>query len=375
MDWGQWKEEYLPRLKDDRGGFELRFLEKVLMRIQSLDPSDVESQTHFVDLSGTDRYIDFTIQEGEDVRLALEVNGWDKTGRGSGMTKREFQTSSFRELSMKAQGWTLLPFANTLLKNSPATCRELLEKTLMIERERAALIQTGSKFGKQLESERNALKRAARQAVAGQRAAEERYRKLLQSQRTADVELLPEADRERFVALQAEFDRISKQLEEQTERREETEKENRGMKILGVAVVLLVVALVVIALGRDGGDGSRSLTQVRCEEAIDASELSESDYGEIVTVRGDVVQAEPYGNESPRDTYLNIGQRVPYQDLGILIEGEKRDSWGKDNPSELYKNETIVVKGRVEQTTVFADGEERSSYRIRVDNKSDIGEC
>jgi hypothetical protein len=375
MDWGEWKEKYGARLKDDKGGFELLFIDKVLCRIKSLDPASVKRQMHFEDRSGTSRYIDFTIEEGDDVRLALEVNGWDKVGRGSGMTKREFQTSSFRELSMKAQGWTLLPFANTLLKNSPNTCREFLEMRLTMERQQAALIRAGSEMGKELERARAQLEMAARQAETGQKEAEEKYRKLQESQWAAEVELLPEADRQRFRKLQAEIDQMSKELEEERGLREEAEEENRGMKILGVAVVLLVVALVVIALGRDGGDGARSLTQVRCEEAIDASELSQSDYGEIVTVRGDVFQAEPYGNEKPRDTYLNIGARFPDQDLGILIEGEKRDSWGEDNPSELYKNETIVVKGRVEQTTVFVDGEERSSYRIQVDNKSDIGEC
>ncbi len=147
------------------------------------------------------------------------------------------------------------------------------------------------------------------------------------------------------------------------------------MKILGVAVVLLVAALVVVALGRDGGEGTRSLVQIRCDEAIDASDLSEVDYGQIVTVRGDVIEAKPYGDGSPRDTYLNIGDRYPKQDLGILIEGEKRDSWGKENPSELYKNETVVVKGKVERTTVVDEGETRSGYQIQVDNKTDIGEC
>ena len=70
--------------------YEVLFVEKVLCLVGDLDFSNVACQTPFTDGEGAKRRIDFTVSEGTDVRLALEVDGWGKRGTGSGMTLTQF---------------------------------------------------------------------------------------------------------------------------------------------------------------------------------------------------------------------------------------------------------------------------------------------
>ena len=88
--------------------YERLFAEQVLGKLSGLDFASIQTQTPFVDSEGKDRRIDFTVQEGEHVRLALEVDGYDKRQRGSGMTRGEFRDWLQREQEIVRRGWRLL---------------------------------------------------------------------------------------------------------------------------------------------------------------------------------------------------------------------------------------------------------------------------
>jgi very-short-patch-repair endonuclease len=115
--------------------YERRYVEEVLTRVANLDWGAVNPQTPFNDADGRRRYIDFTITEGDFVRIAIEVDGYDKTGQGHGMSRREFADWSRREQAIVSAGYRLIRVANTPVDREPERCARTVE--LVLKRERA----------------------------------------------------------------------------------------------------------------------------------------------------------------------------------------------------------------------------------------------
>ncbi|CAN5646916.1 hypothetical protein BH23GEM11_BH23GEM11_07480 [soil metagenome] len=135
-------EEFIARNQvrlEQNSRFELEFARRVLPNVDDLDFARVGIQKPFQDSEGKNRRIDFVIEEGATVRIAIEVDGWDKTGRGSGMTKAEFEGYTRREADMSGAGWTVLRFANTLFLREPLNCARNI--TLVLRRERAKAVE------------------------------------------------------------------------------------------------------------------------------------------------------------------------------------------------------------------------------------------
>lgn len=103
--------------------FERIFFENVLGNISGLDFACLQTQMPFRDDEGKQRYCDFAIQEGLEVRIAIEVDGYDKRGTGEGMTHDEFIDWQRRQAALTSQGWHVLRFANRDVCNEPIRCR------------------------------------------------------------------------------------------------------------------------------------------------------------------------------------------------------------------------------------------------------------
>lgn len=114
--------------------YEELFVRNVLTRVSRIDFTHVSAQYHFIDDRGGDRYCDFVIQEGGGLKVAVEVDGYDKRGTGQGMTRSEFVDWQRRHASLVAQGWRVLRFANVEVRDDPARCAELLDLLLRDER-------------------------------------------------------------------------------------------------------------------------------------------------------------------------------------------------------------------------------------------------
>lgn len=115
---------------EEASQWQWRFAEQILARTPGLDPAWVTTEFPFTDSTGRARRIDFVIRRPDGVRVAIEVDGFDKTGRGGGMTQLEFQDFLRRQNSVVAQGWRLLRFANSTLRDDPAGCRAELAAAL-----------------------------------------------------------------------------------------------------------------------------------------------------------------------------------------------------------------------------------------------------
>ncbi len=110
--------------------YESDFAQQVLRRVPGLSPRHVRPQQGFRDAQGRSYRMDFAIVEEPFVHIALEVDGYDKTGRGSGMTRTEFENFLARQAELTAQGWHVLRFANSRFARNPDESVRFIELTL-----------------------------------------------------------------------------------------------------------------------------------------------------------------------------------------------------------------------------------------------------
>jgi very-short-patch-repair endonuclease len=117
-------------LKLAESGGELAFVLDVLGAVEGLDWSQVSYQVPFKDLRGGQRYADFVITFSSGVKLALEVDGWDKRGTGRGMDREDFDDFLLRQNALAAAGFMVLRFSNRQVSLEPGVCAAELEEII-----------------------------------------------------------------------------------------------------------------------------------------------------------------------------------------------------------------------------------------------------
>jgi hypothetical protein len=110
----------------------------VLARVRAFDFSTVSYQHDFVDDQGRPRRIDFAVVEHPEVRIAIEVDGYDKESTGMGMSRAAFDDFMLRQNALTRQGWLLLRFTNSQVRHSPDECVHVIEKSLAEQRAAAS---------------------------------------------------------------------------------------------------------------------------------------------------------------------------------------------------------------------------------------------
>lgn len=110
--------------------YEIVFARSVLPLVNGLDLGRVSVQYPFFDKDGRQRYCDFAIVESDDVRLAIEIDGYDKRGTGAGMSHADFIDWQRRQASLAATGWHVLRFANKDVRDYPSRCAEYINQLL-----------------------------------------------------------------------------------------------------------------------------------------------------------------------------------------------------------------------------------------------------
>ena len=122
---------WVERNRDKFGSeYELLFVTEVLPLVSDLQVNALTAQHHFVDNDGKDRYCNFTIVESETVRVAIEIDGYDKRGTGTGMSYEDFLNWQRRQASLASQGWQVLRFANRDVREEPHRCAEHISRLL-----------------------------------------------------------------------------------------------------------------------------------------------------------------------------------------------------------------------------------------------------
>jgi hypothetical protein len=94
----------------------------------------VSPQRSFRTAYGRVHRVDFVIVDG-NVRIAVEVDGFDKYGRGSGMTRDEHDAWVAREGDLHALGWTLFRTSNSDFMGHSERVAEMLGEVLRLQRQ------------------------------------------------------------------------------------------------------------------------------------------------------------------------------------------------------------------------------------------------
>jgi hypothetical protein len=357
------------RGKSFRSKYERKFAVEVLAKVQGLDFSSVSHETPFKDLRGRPRRIDFTIEEPKHVRIAIEVDGYDKTGSGHGMTRSEFKDWSLKESSMVAEGWRVLRFANTLVNHETGHCVRAVELTLEAERNIARQLDRGSEA-----SERLSSIEAERQRIHEQLSAASRSR-TRESELLRRIEDLEAERREMSIAtLSAGEQKELRELEATIAERDALKNENSRMKTVVVAAVVLVaaVAAIVVALSREGG---KSEADTGSEAALGASKCSdavpwdqaEQFVDENAVVRGPVISTTYASETEGSPTYLNIGRDYPDKErFVVVIFGDDRENF-RGQPEDTYGGKEVAIEGEVSSYN--------GSPEIIANHQNDIAIC
>lgn len=112
--WPQWKARYREEIYHEQG-FEEVFVDKVLSKLNNVEPSDVLPQFHFVDDKRKNRYIDFMIiNQEKGYLLPIELDGAQKDTNHA-----KWNDFLSRQNALITRFNTVLRFTNLQMFNQP----------------------------------------------------------------------------------------------------------------------------------------------------------------------------------------------------------------------------------------------------------------
>lgn len=326
-------------LADSR--FEELFVRNVLTRVQELDFRALSAQYRFTDIGGRTRYCDFVLQEGEGVRIAIEVDGYDKRGTGTGMSHSDFLDWQRRHASLVAQGWRVIRFANVDVRDDAPRCAELLALLLRDERSKESHSRSLEQRIRELETTQE-CKVAEERAQYGQKRGElERLK--------AELALARQA-----LKLTGEESKRLDELEQAQAQVKVLERETNIMKTTIWAFVALLAVVLFLAFQTRGPAGDPepasqlatrpAVSQLGPSHAPQAAPvytapllagsscgeplpwtLARERAGEVVAIAGPVVRVAVRDDVRGRPVFITVGQAFPSRQRVDLViwQGER----------------------------------------------------
>jgi len=111
--WKEWEKKYQNVIKHTR--YEWDFAKDVLPHVVDLQPSQVIPQHVFINTDGYKCHMDFAVIV-DNVKIAIELEGFDKTNSGRGPTKEEHGRFILRQQALTSGGWKSFPITNAQFK-------------------------------------------------------------------------------------------------------------------------------------------------------------------------------------------------------------------------------------------------------------------
>jgi very-short-patch-repair endonuclease len=405
MDYKQWLEENQDKLAND---WERLFVEKVLTRVTDLDWQFLEAQKPFRDGVGQRRFVDFFIAEGDHVRIALEVDGFDKKGRGHGMNYKEFVDWQRRQNSLVDQGWSILRFANRDVKSAPSLCAEHItlllrkqrhqmahhEKTHRLILEKEKEIEAASQkvadseekergYGADLDNERKRTKAARRRQVELEKELETLRRRMelaerapaLDEKQSQRLEELSRKQKKRLREQEDELEALRQRVQQQEKdiRKGEGEQDKMRTAIWAFAVVVIaaMVMLVYVTAGRDHAPvqtvaESQPATVAlgaSCENPVEWNRAGDFT-GRRAAVSGSIAGISFRPDSAGQPTWINIGADFPDRSRFVAVVWGRNRSALSRTLDGLSTGDRICIIGKI--------GEYRGIPQIEVENSSQI---
>lgn len=359
--------------------FEREFVDNVLVKINELDLNIVMTQYHFQDLDGKNRFCDFVIQEG-DIKIAIEIDGYDKRNTGLGMNHNEFIDWQRRQAALTSYGWYVLRFANRDVRYEPMRCKRYIELLLREQRSKSQhqlalqntienmmneLQITQTRLGSsedthKLQVEINLLKNQLKFAKKS---------KPLNSFDKEELDSLIaklEQDNKNLSAAHAkvvdenqELASINTQLSSHTSILGE---ENNIMKTTVWAFSFIIVSLIASAtyflttntkeigitstIEATLGDDNLQVKMNACDSAIKWNKVMDH-INQNVVVKGVVAEYTYLPKINGQPTWINIGEKYPSKErLSVVIWGENRNNFGNKISKDLV-NRHVCITGKV----------------------------
>ena len=127
-DWSEWRKHWRSTIKHTE--FEWDFAMDVIPAVIGLHPSQVTPQHPFVGTDGRQYHMDFAIVT-EKVKIAIELEGFDKDNSGSGQSKKQHDDFNRRIQSLTALGWKPLTITNAQFKSDPMHYANLIRQIIL----------------------------------------------------------------------------------------------------------------------------------------------------------------------------------------------------------------------------------------------------
>lgn len=363
--------------------YERLFVETVLSRIPNLDLASVTAQMPFKDRMGRQRYCDFAITEGDGVRIVIEVDGYDKTGTGTGMSKQEFKDWQRRHASLVSAGWDVLRFANADVRDQPDNCIEHIDLLLRSEREKAShkahLEARIRDFQRKIDEVQKGQPPPDEPGVASahdladrQRLERETRRLKAELHRANKSRPLSSQEKRKLQNKNAEQEAHIEQLEQQLG---EMLKEAGYMKhaIWALAMVICIAFIVVVfaLIDYEPTRAPPGVSQLdskpplgkNCSNPVDWRDAS--DYiGEHISVRGPIVEVTRASDMTGNPTFINIGAAFPDESrLTAVIWGRNRSGFHELLSRDLV-GQSVCVSGEIKSYRGAAQIELRSRGQV-----------
>lgn len=339
--------------------FEEMFFRNVLSRI-TFDFGSLIAQFKFKDSDGKTRYCDFVYQEGSAIRIAIEVDGYDKRGTGTGMSKSDFVDWQRRQAALTSQGWFVLRFANTDVRDAPERCKQHIDLLLRSERQK-------SNYQTHIENSIRDLKNQLSQTQAQaqrSKASEEDHQRLIKQIDTLQHQLQL-AQQEK--PLTEDEETLLQRLNESQKQLQEISRENNIMKTTIWALTTLVaVTILALVFKPNTNETIKTVASVSDRPAQPEKQLTEYIAQPVLTPAStemtsadNVQQSEPKIESSwKKDTFDqgglvlvgNIQHRLPEKRPGSSCQNPL--SW-EQAASKIGKN--AAIKGNIINITYRND--------------------
>jgi len=354
--------------------YERQFVLKVLPEIPDFNFSALTPQFPFIDSDGKNRRCDFVIQEGDNVRIAVEIDGYDKTGTGNGQSMSEFVDWNRRQTALVTQDWRLLRFPNVEVRDYPGRCAEHVALLLRKERSKSA-------HSDQLRHKIDQLERST--LVAKERYENDHLEKSIlaaKSLETLEKELalayrnLDHA--QKTEALDSYSEARLEELNEAQNHIEILEEDASAMKttiwaftfLLAVIILALVLTPLIDKESTDPQPNISSISQPQVVQPT-SSKLPESQaqlvvrgedcrrpigwreatdfIGQTVAVSGIVLDVTSRPDVNGQPTWITVGANFPNPRLTLTIWGANRNEFNSDLLGML-EGKRVCAYGEIE---------------------------
>lgn len=341
--------------------WERLFVDTVLSEVSELDWRSVTAQFPFQDRDGKQRYADFAISEGDHVRIVIEIDGYDKKGRGTGMTKAEFIDWQRRQNALVDLGWAVLRFANKDVRDHSARCVEHI--TLLLRKQRHLGDHIQYPRSNDTEEEKKEFGEQVRETPGDYRVVKKEGLQYSWKQKTHHdkVHGLDEKEAKRL----ADLNRMQRAVIKKHRRQIQSHvKENSVMKtaIWAFASILIVtlILLVYVLVGQQNQQQSIADTQSEshtetyaplgqdCRNPAEWSSAVRYE-GQQIALRGPIAGIRYRPELSGKPTWINIGADFPTQNRLVFIVWGRNRSLFEDLISNLRVGQVICALGDVSE--------------------------